>query len=153
MSNNIEPFHIYGSKAALYVKLEPGRDGRERVRLEIASKRPGARQYDWDHKIAVQMTSRETRVFLAILYGWKRAERWDNRGKDHTKSFSLEHQGTHLYLTIREAGDSAAIQISPPDAFHLALICLEQIKKTLPFSNSTDILTSLKATVGRMGVS
>jgi len=143
--------HVYGSAAALYVAPERGRNGDALVRLEIALKKGrSANTFDWEHKIAVQLTLRELPVFVCVLYGWVPRLDWNNRGKDHVKSIRMEHQKTHLYLTIREAADSAAIQISPPDAFRVSTLCVAQLRQNFPGVDAQEMLTSLRNTVGRM---
>lgn len=139
--------HVYGGSAALFFESDTSRKGDHTIRLEGA---PciGTRKYDWENKIAVQLTQHELLVFTGVLYGMLPGCEYGNHGEDNSKGFSIEDQGEKLFVKVFAKGKKAcAVPMTPEDAFFVAQICLGQMKKNAPWLDGGEIMSTLKRVV------
>ena len=136
--------HVYGAKAALCFEPDETRFGIHTVCIEAAD--AGApKQYDWGNKIRVQLTRDELPVVTAVLFGWLPRCEYKNHGEDNSKGFSLEDQGDKLFMRVFARGrQMKAVPIPPEDAFYLAQLFLDRMKKNAPGLSGGEILTTLR---------
>jgi len=93
----------------------------------------------------VQLTRDELPVVTAVLFGWLPRCEYKNHGEDNSKGFSLEDQGDKLFMRVFARGrQMKAVPIPPEDAFYLAQLFLDRMKKNAPGLSGGEILTTLR---------
>jgi len=145
---------VYGSQSALYAGADITRSGVHTLRLEGA-KSVEARKYNWDQKIAIQLTQDELPHVACVLYGWVQQCEYKNHGPAKNKGFKLmiqkQQEKTGLFVNIMEASKPmCAIPVSTVDLYHLRNLTLGQIMKNEPDLDSAAVLSSLKAYAGML---
>lgn len=134
--------HIYGGKAAACFSADVTRGGTFTVRIEAATS-SGARQYDWQRKLAIQLSQRELPLVLAVFMGWLPIFEGKGHGENNSKWFTLENQGNKLYLSLNAKGSSPrGVPIMPGDGYAVTTLLMRQMLKNDPFL-SPEILLSL----------
>lgn len=136
--------HVYGQRAALCFEPDVTRGGAHTVSVDAADS-TGPRQYNWGAKLRLQLTRDELLNVTAVLYGFLPRCEFKNHGADNSKGFSLEDQGDKLFMRVFAKGQTLkAVPISPEDAYHLAQLCLDQLRKGHLEQSPSDILMPLK---------
>lgn len=144
--------HVYGGKAALCWDVDQTRNGDSTIRLE-AAKVIGERKYDWSNKITIQLTRDELPCVAAVFLGILQRTEGRNHGvgDQQGKGFEIEHQGNKLFVKVfAPQRPPCAVPISPEDAFTVASLLVRQIRKGKPWLSGNDIMTMLRAIIGRM---
>ena len=137
-------YHVYGGKGALCFEPDQTRSGVRTICIDAADAR-GDRQYDWAHKLRLQLTAYELLHFAAVLFGFRKKCEGRNHGPDKSKGFTLEDQGDKLFLRIFAKGQSVkAVPISPDDAFYIAQLFLVQLRGNSPDLTGNEILLTLQ---------
>lgn len=141
---------IYGGKAALCAESDLTRQGEPTLRLEAAPA-TGPQTYDWARKRSLQLTREELPVAAAVALGLLPRCAFKNHGPHNDKGFEIEHQGTHLFVRLfqKDAG-VLALPVGPADSYHLAALCLRQLRRGAPWLSDLGALALLKATVRPM---
>lgn len=147
--------HVYGGKAALYFRAEKikGKDDKKdwNTIMIDAALNTGPRQYNWKDKICIRLTPSELPQVAAVFFGLATKVNFANHGPKKDKGFSVEHQGKSIFINLNEKGKKAhAIPVSAADAFVVGNLFLRQLRAQQPWMETGDILTSLRAIVGRM---
>lgn len=132
--------HVYGSKAALCFEADETRGAVPTVALDAASA-TGPKQYDWAHKIRLQLTRNELPVTLCVLVGYLPKAEFKNHGPANDKGFSIEHQGDKLFVRVwaRDQGVKA-VPMSRDDAFYVVGLFLRQLCLAAPWLSAGDQL-------------
>ncbi|WP_049820940.1 hypothetical protein [Methylibium petroleiphilum] len=134
--------HIYGGKAALCFSADQTRAKVHTVRLE-AAEASATRQYDWQRKIAIQLSQRELPLVLAVFMGWINRFEGKGHGENNSKWFTIEQQGNKLYLSVNAKGQSPrGVPIMPGDGYAVTTLLMRQMLKNDPFL-TPEILLSL----------
>ena len=112
--------HIYGSKAALTIELDRLRErdesGQERWSLMVeAALAKSARSYDWDHKIAFQLTRGELPAVAATLMGYLESLHLKNHGAQSDKSLDLQNQGDKVFVKLSQGKQMMAGPVTSGD--------------------------------------
>jgi len=112
--------HIYGSKAALTIELDRLRErdesGQERWSLMVeAALAKSARSYDWDHKIAFQLTRGELPAVAATLMGYLETLHLKNHGAQADKSLDLQNQGDKVFAKLSQGKQMMAVPVTSGD--------------------------------------
>lgn len=144
--------HVYGGKAALCWDVDKTKNGDYTLRLE-AAKAVGERQYDWSNKITIQLTRDELPCVAAVFLGILPKAEGKNHGvgDQQGKGFEIEHQGNKLFVKVfAPQKPPCAVPVSPEDAFTVASLLVRQIRKGKPWLSGNDIMTMLRAIIGRM---
>jgi len=124
--------HIYGGRAAVCISADQTRANVHTVRVEAAES-ISTRQYDWQHKIAVQLSQRELPLVLAVLMGWLQKFEGKGHGENNSKWFSIENQGNRFFLSVCAKGQTPrAIPILPGDSYAATTLLLRQLLKNDP---------------------
>ena len=141
---------LYGGKAALCAVSDLTRQNEPTLRLEAAPA-TGPQTYDWKRKRSLQLTREELPVVAAVALGLLPRCAFKNHGPDNDKGFEVEHQGTHLFVRLfqKDAG-VLALPVGPADSYHLAALCLRQLRRGAPWLSDLGALALLKATVRPM---
>lgn len=149
--------HVYASTAAIKLELaqprasETGGEAQYTVQVEGARKQGGG--FDWDRKIAFQLTRRELPVLAAFLLGFagKRVE-FRNHGDARDKVLTLEDQGHKIFLRLVQASQHAiALPVEPEDLYYCGEICMVALQLNRPLLGPEDRLALLRR-VGAMHV-
>jgi hypothetical protein len=124
--------HIYGGRAAVCISADQTRANVHTVRVEAAES-ISTRQYDWRHKIAVQLSQRELPLVLAVFMGWIQKFEGKGHGENNSKWFTIENQGNKLFLSVCAKGQTPrAIPILPGDSYAATALLLGQLLKNDP---------------------
>ena len=144
--------HVYGGKAALCWDVDQTKNGDHTIRLE-ATKAIGERKYDWSSKITIQLTRDELPCVAAVFLGILPRTEGRNHGigDQQGKGFEIEHQGNKLFIKVFAPNKPpCAVPVSPEDAFTVASLLVRQIRKGKPWLSGNDIMSMLRAIIGRM---
>jgi hypothetical protein len=144
--------HVYGGKAALCWDVDKTKNGDDTIRLE-AAKAIGERKYDWSSKISIQLTRDELPCVAAVFLGILPETDGRNHGvgDQQGKGFEIQHQGNKLFVKVfAPQKPPCAVPVSPEDAFTVASLLVRQIRKGKPWLSGNDIMTMLRAIIGRM---
>lgn len=144
--------HVYGGKAALCWDVDKTKNGDDTIRLE-AAKAIGERKYDWSNKISIQLTRDELPCVAAVFLGILPETDGRNHGvgDQQGKGFEIQHQGNKLFVKVfAPQKPPCAVPVSPEDAFTVASLLVRQIRKGKPWLSGNDIMTMLRAIIGRM---
>ena len=145
--------HVYGQQGALTVEADQTRDGFHTLALDAAQS-SGPRQFDWNHKLRLQLTRQELPVVVAVLTGILPGCEFGNHGPDNNKGFSLQHQADRgvIFCRVFTKGRVIAVPISAQDAYYVTALALHQLRANTPWLTGTDLLATLRATVGRLKI-
>lgn len=136
--------HIYGGKAAACFSADITRGKVHTVRLEAAES-SAARQYDWQRKIAIQLSQRELPLVLAVFMQWLPKFEGKGHGENNSKWFTLENQGNKLYLSVNAKGQSPrGIPIMPGDGYAVTTLLIRQMLKNDPFLTPEIVLSLVR---------
>ncbi len=142
--------HIYGGKAALCVESDETRQNEPTLRIE-AARATAPKTYDWKQKISIQLTADELPLVAATVLGLLPRCECKNHGPDHDKGLEIAHQEYHLFVRVFQKEQSPrAVQVNPSDSYHLATLCLRQLRKASPWLTDQGVLALLRLTVQRM---
>lgn len=144
--------HVYGGKAALCWDVDQTKNGDPTIRLE-AARSVGERKFDWASKITIQLTRDELPCVAAVFLGILGSTEGRNHGvgDQQGKGFEIQHQGNKLFVKVFAPNQSpCAVPVSPEDAFTVASLLVRQIRKGKPWLSGNDIMTMLRAIIGRM---
>lgn len=145
--------HIYGSKAALSVEttevISEPRTSNDRqesfwtLQVEIAPSLTKQR-YDWDRKIVFRLTKRELPLLAAVLFGWTGKITFANHGSANDKEFTVEDQGSHLYVKLRQGKKIFSLPVGGEELFTLTAFVLRGLCKNAPDLDSQTVLQIIK---------
>jgi len=148
---------VFAKKAAAKFEENETRDGFPTIQIQAAKCSSGNNtndRYTWDtDKIQIQLTRNELPMVTAVLLGLIPEVKYEFRGKDRNKWFSikLDDSGKHYLLALQEKSkDLRMIPILPHDAFYVANLCLRQLRRSQPWMTTGDLMISLKVIVGRL---
>ena len=156
-----EKLHVYSSGAALCVELDDLRTegplgALKSLTLEFAkasSGGNGAKEYDWERKIAFQLTRKELPIFLAVLMGWSSSWEAKGHGVEHDKSLSVRAQESGLLFTLRRGGTVVLVPAPGAELYGLVALALKALLLNDPHLSSQCVLAMCKsgAVWGRRG--
>lgn len=153
-----EGFHAYASGCSMKAELDELQGDeqvakRYTVLLEIAPALPGsdARGYDWERKIAFQITRRELPVLASFLLGYRQADlRFTNHGPDRNKTLDMRHQPQGIFIRLTHAKQANAMPIEAHDVYELGVLTLKALQMNSGGLESPAILEMLRK-VGSLG--
>jgi hypothetical protein len=138
--------HVYGGKVAVCFSADQTRTEEHTVRIEAALV-SGTRTYNWEDKIAIQLSTRELPSVLATLLQIQDKFEGKGHGVQNEKWFSLENQLGKVYLTVNAKGlASRSLPIGPGDCYAIITLVMEQLLKNSPFLTSESLLGLIKRT-------
>ncbi len=141
---------VYGSQAALCVETDRTRQDEPTLRVEAALA-VAPRTYDWERKLALQLTREELPLVTATLLGLRSHCECKNHGPDHDKGLEIVHQGTRLFVRVFQKDQGVrAVPVGPADSYYLAALGLRQLRQAAPWLTDQGVLAALKLTVQRM---
>ena len=125
---------VHGGKAALTFEVDITKREEPTVRLEAAKMLdPTARTYDWNNKIAVQLTTAELQHVCALLLGMISKVEYKNHGMQQDKWFAIERQtgeyaGTIKVVVGQGAGreNMCLVQVTSADIGDLVALFMRQ---------------------------
>lgn len=143
---------VYGSKAALCWSLDTVRRAQpgtgNTVRIEAAASRD-QRQYDWDNKIALQLTLKELPIVLAVLMRWIPSAAFKAHGPRQDKGIALEGQAKgRTFVKVWESGRVVAVPVSATDLYDVVCLVLRQLSKNAPQMDTSGILAVVRELAG-----
>ena len=140
--------HVYGGKAALCFEIDETRHGIPTIALDAAMS-CGVREYDWQGKVRLQLTQGELPVVAAVLLGSLPSCEFRSHGANKDKGFSVEHQGTKLFVKVFAAGESIrAVPMELPDVYQVSSLFLRQLRYQSPWLDATGVINLIQATLG-----
>lgn len=138
--------HVYGGKVAVCFSADQTRNEEHTIRIE-ASVSSGDRSYNWDDKIAIQLSTRELPSVLATLLQIQNKFEGKGHGAQNEKWFVLENQPGKVFLSVNAKGvTSRSLPIGPGDCYQLSTLVMEQMLKNAPFLTADTLLSLIKRT-------
>ncbi len=129
-------FKLFGSSAALCISEARTRAGNQhtiQVEGATAIAAGGARAFDWQSKIIVQLTTQECYLALALFENKLKSVRFDGHGDRHDKSLHIEFQERHYFVRMTQRGKAAvAVPVRPVDALQVISLLYKQIRTNDP---------------------
>lgn len=139
----------YCNQSALTAEASITTSGIHTLSLDVA--RGAKPTFDWKSKLTVQITEDELPMVLGVLLGWVGKMEGRHHGQQHNKGYSLEHQGTHVFLVVTQQGKGAiAVRIDGAPLLGLSGLILHQMQQNMPWLSTDTILSLTKATIGRL---
>lgn len=138
--------HVYGGKVAVCFSADHTRNDEHTIRIE-ASLASGSGTYNWDDKIAIQLSTRELPSVLATLLQIQSKFEGKGHGAQNEKWFSLENQPGKVFLSVNAKGQtSRSLPILPGDCYAVITLLMEQMLKNAPFLTAESLLSLIKRT-------
>lgn len=127
--------HVYGAKSALFIRADTNRRGMPTVSIDaaFAGDTPigDSREYDWNNKLAVQLTQSELPALAAVLSGYVNECTFAARGKSQ-KGFEVTNQGGHFFVRLWAGSNfQHQVRMGHEDAFYACGILLHQLQVML----------------------
>jgi hypothetical protein len=143
--------HVYGAKAALRVEEDRWRtDDPVRchtLRLEVAPAL-AERRYDWEHKIAVQLTARELPAFAAVMLNLLPHLQAQGHGFANDKWFELRRQSGGVLVRVGQGRRGSAVPVTAGDLYELTLLALDALKANAPQADTAQVMAALQSLAG-----
>ena len=140
--------HVYSSNACMQLKAHVSKSGFKTVLLEFAIKKNEG--FDWQNKIAMELTKRELPVVIAIALNLMQVAAFKDRGaKDN--NLLITHQGVNLFIKAQKGDRKVQIPVESFDAMYAANLALSQLAANYPTLTSDSVLVMVKQIVGQMG--
>ncbi len=144
--------HVYGTSCDCCVEPalieDTGTDWRRpdfhTIAIEMAPVIAGTKHFDWTTKISVRLTKRELPAYAAVLMGLQKSMAAEKHGPAHDKSITIEDQGKHLFLKIRQGARTMGVQAQPDDVFALLSMVEEVLLRNTPTLDSHTIVANIK---------
>jgi hypothetical protein len=143
--------HGYGAKAALRVEevhwrtVDPVR--RHTLRIVVAGAL-AERRYDWEHKIAVQLTARELPGFAAVMLNLLPQLAAQGHGPVNDKWFELRRQAGGVLVRVGQGRRGCAVPVAAGDLYELTLLALDALKANAPRADTAQVMAALQALSG-----
>lgn len=137
--------HVYGGKVAVCFSADQTRADEHTIRIEAAM--ASGTRYNWEDKIAIQLSTRELPSVLATLLQLQGKFEGKGHGAQNEKWFVLENQPGKVYLSVNAKGvASRSLPIGPGDCYGVITLVMEQMLKNAPFLTSETLLALIKRT-------
>lgn len=125
-------FKIFASSAALCVSEARTRSTNQHtIQIEGALALGGGgarREFDWRHKIIVQLTVQEAYLTLALFENLIPRVQFDGHGQVHDKSLQIEFQESHYFARLIQRGRAAvAVPIRAVDSVPIVSLLYKQL--------------------------
>ena len=140
--------HVYSSNACMQLKAHVSKSGFKTVLLEFAIKKNEG--FDWQNKIAMELTKRELPVLIAIALNIIEIAVFKDRGAKGN-NLLIEHQGVNMYIKAHKGERVVQIPVESFDAMYAANLALSQLAANYPTLTSDSVLVMVKQIVGKMG--
>lgn len=129
-------FKLYGTYAALCISEARTRAGNQhtiQVEGATAIAAGGAKSFDWQSKIIVQLTTQECYLALALFENKLKSVRFDGHGDRHDKSLHIEFQERHYFVRMTQRGKTAvAVPVRPVDGLQIVSLLYRQLRLNDP---------------------
>lgn len=135
-------FHVYGSKAALcFSEAQTRTQARATVNIEGALLLSGpTSQFDWQHKIIIQLSPEEMFLVLAVINGKIPQVQFAGHGAQHDKLLEFQRQQANYFVRLVQRGRSpVAVPMPALQALNLTSLLLQQIKHNHPHLTRDDM--------------
>lgn len=137
---------IYSGQASIKFYATTDKNGDFTINIEAAKKDGG--NFDWKNKTTFQLMQKELGLLIAFLYGFTEIAVFDNHGaKSHPKSMTLKSQPDkgNFYISLSEKDKGMkGSQFDYADAMIIASMTISQMRKTLEFDSTDDLLKMVK---------
>lgn len=142
-------FHVYGSKTAFKFEIVKNANKVQVVSLDAANK--VGTSFDWQTKIAFQITPSELPSFVCCLLGLTAEFKADFHGPKSDKALRLatQLQRGSMYMKVWQAGIHIGIEVPADKVFHLAVLSMKVLASQTGFDSAT-CLAVLRGTAGRL---
>lgn len=146
--NGKDSHHVYGKRAAICVEPEVIEDAyaNQNVHSLILEIAPAiaAKRYDWENKVRFRFTKRELPIFAGLLMGWIKTVRFENHGSENDKALVADDQGGHVFLKIKHATLTHAVQIPSEEVFHICAMAVTAIAKNMNGIDTQTVMMMIK---------
>lgn len=138
--NSVEPpyfsFKVFATSAALCISEARTRAGNQHtIQIEGATalSSGGAKTFDWQSKIIVQLTTQECYLALALFENKLKSVRFDGHGDRHDKSLHIEFQERQYFVRMTQRGKAAvAVPVKPVDGLQIMSLLYGQLRLNDP---------------------
>ena len=143
--------HVYCRSAALCAGVAIDRSNRRTVVLEFARKGEG-RSFDWNNKIAFQLSQGELAELAAYLRHPWASHKWVHRPNGVVKGLEVSNQSPNILFELSTASARWRVPVIPRDQYYvrnLLLSRLFEIQSTMPTTAHYDSLAQLAEALKR----
>lgn len=130
--------NVYGKKAALQLSESRTRRNEDyTVMIEGAVRsnpsNPSDKTFNWEKKIALQLTLNELPLFIAVLNGYIGAVEFANHGADNTKSLRIALQDKNFFISLSAKDHPVTpVPVSFMDGLLLSHFALNEYLRNYP---------------------
>lgn len=130
--------NVYGKKAALQLSESRTRRNEDyTVMIEGAVRsnpnNPSDKTFNWERKIALQLTLNELPLFIAVLNGYIGAVEFANHGADNTKSLRITLQDKNFFISLSAKDHPVTpVPVSFMDGLLLSHFALNEYLRNYP---------------------
>lgn len=150
-----QKFVAYGGKAAFQLGDSKTKDGKHTIMIESANKlNPNDRndrKLDWNNKVCFQLTINELPIFIAVMYGFLSAARFDSHGACNSKFLDVFNQGDKFFF--KSGAKDVALKVAPvsvTEATHFGMMALGAYAQNFPGISSESVMSGLKVLIKRL---
>ena len=139
--------HIYGGKGAICFTVDTIRKNKKpTIRIE-GTNANGERSYDWQNKIAIQLSLGEMVLLYGVLIGHLHKFEISGHGEANEKGMAIEDQGKHYFISLFCRGRPPCAVPAKAKDIHAAMgIIWDQIKANSPTQSDAVIQHHIKRT-------
>lgn len=137
---------VYSSQAAATIEATVTREGEPTLSVELAKKITGTGRYDWETKIAVQLTPSELIQFNRALLGYLDAFACEYHGEQRSKAlrlFALTSADGWM-LAASQPGSAIQVPLKGADCFNVAALAVSQLADQWPKLGVGGVLAILR---------
>ncbi|WP_341744831.1 hypothetical protein [Azonexus hydrophilus] len=140
-----QSIHVYGSKNAVCFNAGMQRDKTAQTINVESAQALGDRRYDWENKIAIQLTQSELPLVLALFMGEIKEIRITSHGASNEKSMTIENQGNQFFLVMMSKGQAArATPIPAMEAYPITAMFIDQLIKNNPALGASQVMALVR---------
>ena len=161
-NNQNEKVKVYGSKYALTLessmtKGSSTKPSRNTITIE-AAKSVGQNRFDWQNKVAFQLTPAELRTFAQVFLGFKNELSFKNHGPNNDKWMSVERQVIErgarageekFFLKLGSQAGIFPVPVEMDDVFDIQALALKRISDDHPHLGVSNIMAMLESNAAR----
>lgn len=153
-TNRYFSLKVHGTKAAIEIKADTTRSGFKTVRIESATVSANSngknKRYDWEKKVAIQLTKTDILSFIAAMLLIKARAEFKHYGEKNDKSAMFDFQGgdgsnPRVFAQItQKSKPQMGIPIPLNDAIQIGHMALNEYTKNFPNVTSDSVIRTLE---------
>lgn len=133
---------VHGARFALTFEETTSPSGAPALQVEAAERLPGSRQFDWRHKIALQLLDHEVVQLLSVLNGGASSAcfRFHGPSRDKTLEVSAQPERDSFHVVLRQAEVARAVPVPRQHTFRLMAMCINTLRASSPALSAADVM-------------